>query len=1537
MEQYFQNRASVDDEPVLAHNRRANDARLKSRFEHIFWKYGRDFEGVGDEIDLETGEVHVNNGHLENMRHEVDPGEVLRMFGDSLDKSAGPGRGGQFVGETLPEDDADSSGSGYSSGGSAASDNENEFRGTQQHAPDELPSGMYPERTDMPPAVHQPRSTSRAHRSVTDRNGHQGPSGNRPLIHSRAETSNSMPFNLPLLQGSMDAMQTKRGTRRSIDPNDIQELGLSIANQLAQFMSRASKDKSKSRKHRSHNTDASRRWEYPRLPGDRRSRTPSPPRAAPPISSAAMFDTSPGGQESIWAPLRHTRPHKRRRSDRVEHTGVVEAVEAVETDGNEDHAEPMQSEPTYHRPTQTGDRHIAGPRKKMCYNCGETKTTVFRKGPHGRLCNPCGLYYYRYEKMRPVVRPSSSQEQDKDEFEIPVTPSSGVLSRYTANTGRVNTDRKQRTPFTTEEEELIVRLREVDQMSWSAVARLLNNRSGAAVSRHYKQYLLLSGSGASQPSMEESSPLGRTLMIQNERMNGSDAPTPQNRPHQLSKEIRPTSSGAEELGVLDPALRLWDEENSSLEEMPDHLIERDEEGVQQRHDDLRSHERRPEQSISAGADISSRPEGGSEVDQGEYNDRIRMPPPALRGQSSRQHPNATLRTSDPGHLKARALDEASRVAPEPQTPLVPTPTRQDPPRPPQVGASAWSKTQPASKGNLPFQPARKRFAPISVQEPVDPSAEQLVSDEQLMDGPTDDISHHHIANGHPHASSTASHLSPSEMELTGQDQDSLSLVQSLSPVEHGGVPASETSRRSGRLIRKNGNGQATRETEVLNVGVIPDGNITISQTEPTKDRDDSFGFTQEQDEFIKNAHEKQGLLWATIAAMLPGDGQKSSQSVIDRYYGHIDDKAPKQTPKKATPKIPTMKPGYEGSAYARYTDEESQKVIRLREEEGLTWKEMAPHFPYRTAISLRNHYHLDPTRRDKQCKVQSPAGAAKRPRHSMPLLRQAVRNSSRRASNDDAVGRPPFNLPETPHPPVAKTTRPERGSQDLAETTGAFRPSEVPMAEGSDKEIPNLDSDWSTSVGSAQRMPSEKDESASRSPSPPESAPESFLSTVASLPHPSAARSKQSAQVSYPDFATELTAAAGSRQPLVQEGNENMGHSSHMSEDPDQTAVVSATGSKKRKRPSGSSKRISEFEVVDSDSDDRSEPERGAEEEKAEVDRPPRPATRRQRGYNSATGFEATPGEITSPSLENPPQDSLSSNASDRAMSGASQPQSDDFQTPKKTLVSPDEWTEAISLALKSAPDQRMRCRGIIAWIRDQNDYHLDSTGAWTQRLRYNLKRNPSFHQVDPDNPYMSPWTFTNASTNPHPAIEVVAAQTSRERNSPGQDDDAPSSSAQSPSLSSQPKATATTPNPTLLALNSQNTSTPANPQTNLGTRTNASPSPPGQHSFIRRPQTHGQHRFHTPSLRHSDPSLIKRATTAIMTPFRRRNSTSNTIARSGTPKRFEPLRQGTPSRGTPAASTTYASPCGPWSARRVVQTRGVDWDEDDEERDELS
>jgi hypothetical protein len=62
----------------LQQKRARLDLKLKSTFESIFEKYGKDFEGVGDEIDLYTGEILVNNGHLQQMQNERDAGESSR-------------------------------------------------------------------------------------------------------------------------------------------------------------------------------------------------------------------------------------------------------------------------------------------------------------------------------------------------------------------------------------------------------------------------------------------------------------------------------------------------------------------------------------------------------------------------------------------------------------------------------------------------------------------------------------------------------------------------------------------------------------------------------------------------------------------------------------------------------------------------------------------------------------------------------------------------------------------------------------------------------------------------------------------------------------------------------------------------------------------------------------------------------------------------------------------------------------------------------------------------------------------------------------------------------------------------------------------------------------------------------------------------------------------------------------------------------------------------------------------------------------------
>ncbi|KAK8219898.1 hypothetical protein M8818_000872 [Zalaria obscura] len=82
--------AGYDPTIDLERDRRANDNKLKTTFERIFEKYARDFNGVGDEIDMATGEIVVNNGHLAFMRHERDVGrsasaQFVRAFAQELE------------------------------------------------------------------------------------------------------------------------------------------------------------------------------------------------------------------------------------------------------------------------------------------------------------------------------------------------------------------------------------------------------------------------------------------------------------------------------------------------------------------------------------------------------------------------------------------------------------------------------------------------------------------------------------------------------------------------------------------------------------------------------------------------------------------------------------------------------------------------------------------------------------------------------------------------------------------------------------------------------------------------------------------------------------------------------------------------------------------------------------------------------------------------------------------------------------------------------------------------------------------------------------------------------------------------------------------------------------------------------------------------------------------------------------------------------------------------------------------------------------
>ena len=74
-------RGSSSDEEIdldsLDRDRQLSRLRLKSTFEDIFTKYEFDFSNVGDEIDLDTEEVIVDNGHLSGMLDEQDVGRAV--------------------------------------------------------------------------------------------------------------------------------------------------------------------------------------------------------------------------------------------------------------------------------------------------------------------------------------------------------------------------------------------------------------------------------------------------------------------------------------------------------------------------------------------------------------------------------------------------------------------------------------------------------------------------------------------------------------------------------------------------------------------------------------------------------------------------------------------------------------------------------------------------------------------------------------------------------------------------------------------------------------------------------------------------------------------------------------------------------------------------------------------------------------------------------------------------------------------------------------------------------------------------------------------------------------------------------------------------------------------------------------------------------------------------------------------------------------------------------------------------------------------
>jgi hypothetical protein len=979
MEQYFRTRASVDDEPDLASNRRANDARLKSRFEHIFAKYGKDFGDVGDEIDLDTGEIVVNNGHLESMRHEVDPGksvssQVLQVLGGSAhtkSKDTIPTVG--FVDESSTEDSEDDEGASVaqSSGSSSGNDNIDEDDHQRPRGAPRAPDARLSE-NDEPRDGPEPRSEQGY---MVSRKQKTGASDDEQSIDrttqptSRGRSPGSAPMDLSFLQSSMETAMIKPGQGESIDPNIIQALGQSIANQLAKFMSNPSKKRKSESSGRRKTNDS--RWEYPVLPGDRTARTARTPSPPPPASSsAALFARSPDDDVSIWAAERPRRPKRQRTSLRI-----TEALDPAAGDDEKDEEpqaagepqaaeEPQAEEPQAPAPSKNSNRHNETTGRKICSHCGDTESRRWRISPAGSyLCNACGTYFFSFGKSRPLGvskwtrKPQSSQASPASShiqrptvesdgvFSIPLTSTPGT-NGYAANTGRrmtgsaqgaserpalservyddtptptqvrsasptqgmsvrsasceISSIRKPR--FSDSEKQLLIRLRE-GNMEWTQIASYLPGRTLNSLKAMDRRLTLSQGSSVSDD--DESLQPGRS----------------------------PFTTEDDELIIL-----MRDQEGMPFAEMVQYFRGRAEADLVLRYKHLK--DTRPNSARDASVDVppshtlgrpglpgpslrqDTRREPVPSLEPGESHNTMPPPPPPA-SQRTRVDATSVPVESVQDYDQGSAPVSHERDPLPPQTPSFPIPSLSQPPRPLEVGSSAWTATQPTSKGPLPFKPARRSLIPLVPRGPPYTIADPFVSDR-------------HAAGD----------------KQTSRSENVTSYTQHR-PSRH----AKDRARANLKDLYE----------------AFPTNDESTSTSSPSQHHEGLTAAAATQGSLAKETH-------GTTAIPVPAEESKESPSPGTRIRAHTTNTTPET--KRRVP----------------YSDEQSKLIKRLKEQ-GQSYSKIAAQIGGgRTAISIQNHYYYTYTSTVPTSRAQSSHNTAKRTPFSPPLLRQALGNSTRRSS-----------------------------------------------------------------------------------------------------------------------------------------------------------------------------------------------------------------------------------------------------------------------------------------------------------------------------------------------------------------------------------------------------------------------------------------------------------------------------------------------------------------------------------------------------------
>jgi hypothetical protein len=314
------------------------DLKLKGTFERIFEKYARDFTGVGDEIDMETGEVVVNNGHLTYMQHERDTGKsassrFVRAFADELEVEDAPDDNDHDETDGIqhePEededelhqdpDDDDDEDELHSDARQASYHDEDDYGRQEEDVSDDEDGDYEDAAVDAGDEQSGDESDDLAHdpdRFVLDprlAEPHTKGSQEQQYLSTSVIPSTEVSHSLPQISiaESLNQLVPHQDANGRIDPEAIHQLGQSIANQIAQFLMRANPIN----RQPTFPSQSQTIWSAPPLPEDafgppsffdnRRDQfTPAPARAP------SVWD-SPSGGQSLWAPA-GTRPKKRRR------------------------------------------------------------------------------------------------------------------------------------------------------------------------------------------------------------------------------------------------------------------------------------------------------------------------------------------------------------------------------------------------------------------------------------------------------------------------------------------------------------------------------------------------------------------------------------------------------------------------------------------------------------------------------------------------------------------------------------------------------------------------------------------------------------------------------------------------------------------------------------------------------------------------------------------------------------------------------------------------------------------------------------------------------------------------------------------------------------------------------------------------------------------------------------------------------------------------------------------------------------------------